>query len=59
LYEKKYIKQTKTRIKTMVSFAKKRYRIDIANSLKSSKNGDRDRHVKHLVHNMPSLSNCF
>lgn len=59
LYDKKYILQTKTRIKTMVSFAKQKYNIDIEGSLAASKKTDRNNHKIRSVNKMPGLKNCF
>ena len=59
LYEKKLIKQTKTRIKTMVSFAKSKYGMDIKVSLSSSKKDDRNNHKNKTVNKVPSLKYCF
>ena len=59
LYEKKYFKPTKQKIKTLIAFAMSKYGLDIKNSLSSSKKTDRKNHQEKIVSNDTPLRNCF
>jgi hypothetical protein len=60
LYDiKKYISPTKTRQKTMVSFAKNRYDIDISKALATSKKEDREKNINKTIKKMQPLIRCF
>jgi hypothetical protein len=62
LYDKKYIMNTNTRIKTIADFAKARYErdgMDITNSLKTAKNAQRENNVENSVNGKPPLKRYF
>jgi hypothetical protein len=59
LYEKKYIKQTITRVKTMTQFAISRYGRDIGKSLLASKKKARKYYKTHTIAGQKSIESCF
>jgi len=59
LYQKKYIKNTKTRIKTMTSFAVSRYNMNIKIALNTSKKTGRERHKINTVSEQTPINKCF
>jgi hypothetical protein len=59
LYEKKYIKQTRTRVKTMTQFAISRYGLDIGKSLLASKKKVRKNYKTHPIAGQKSIESCF
>ena len=58
-YDKKYISHTKTRQKTMISFAKIRYGRNIRIGLSKSKSQSRISHKTRKVNSQPPLNKCF
>lgn len=59
LYEKKYLMNTNSRIKTMTTFAKGKYALDISKALATSKNTERNEHKTKVKNNFSPLKNCF
>ena len=59
LYEKKYIKQTRTRVKTMTQFAISRYGRDISKSLLASKKKERKNYKTHPIAGQLPINKCF
>ncbi|MFN6387453.1 MAG: hypothetical protein ACK4X2_03975 [Bacteroidota bacterium] len=59
LYEKKYIKHTITRVKTMTQCAMSRYGRDIGKSLLASKKKIRKNYKTHPIAGQKSIESCF
>lgn len=59
LFEKKYIKPTNTRVKTLTTFAASRYGLNISNALKKSKEDDRNEHKNFSKSGFEPLKKCF
>ena len=59
LYARNYFRTTKTKIKTLTSFALAKYGLDIRISLASSKLTDRKNHQEKTVSKATPLKNCF
>ena len=59
LYEKNYIKKTRTRVKTMTQFAISRYGKDIGKSLLASKKKERENYKTHPIAGQLPINKCF
>ena len=59
LYEKNYIKKTRTRVKTMTQFAIIRYGKDISKSLLASKKKERKNYKTHPIAGQLPINKCF
>jgi hypothetical protein len=59
LFEKKYIKPTKTRVKTLTTFAASRYGINISNALQKTKQAARNEHKNLRKSGFEPLNKSF
>jgi hypothetical protein len=58
-YERAYIINTKTPLKTMIAFAKSRYKMNISTAIAPAKNKERQEHQQKVKSGLPPLKNCL